>query len=148
LQQLKRFSTTEIDIDPYLGKLKNTALGYDNISTRGFLKYAHMNWRVLLSLLLLILLILALHRLTGLLLLQLLSLRFLSLLLSLEFCPILATTNLSRIAEKLLVAHWIRPAFTDIDIRDQFAFKPTGSTDCALIYRIDNITKMLETNNY
>jgi hypothetical protein len=56
-----------------------------------------------------------------------------------KFRPISVTLILSRIAEKLLVAYWIRPVFTDIDIRDQFAFKPTGSTDCALIYCIDKL---------
>ena len=65
-----------------------------------------------------------------------------------DFRPISVTPILSRITEKLLVRHWIRPAFADVDLLDQFAFKPTGSTNCALIYCIDNITRMLETDNY
>ena len=65
-----------------------------------------------------------------------------------DFRPISVTPILSRLTEKLLVRHWIRPAFAGIDLSDQFAFKPTGSTNCAIIYCIDNITRMLEMNNY
>jgi hypothetical protein len=147
LQQLERFSITEIDIEPYHRKLKNTAPGNDNIPAWVFrmcsfelagiiafiINYSFRfgtvpsNWLTAIVT----------------------HVPKVSKPLSLsEFRPISVTPILSRIAEKLLVAHWIRPAFTDIDIRDQFAFRPTGSTDCALIYCIDNITKMLETNNY
>jgi hypothetical protein len=31
---------------------------------------------------------------------------------------------------------------------DQYAFKPTGRTNCALINCIDHVTRMLETNEY
>jgi hypothetical protein len=42
----------------------------------------------------------------------------------------------------------LRPALEIIDLRDQFAFKPTGSTNCALINCFDYVARMLECNNY
>ena len=65
-----------------------------------------------------------------------------------DFRPISVTPILSRLAEKILVRQWIRPAFAEVDLLDQFAFKPTGSTNCPLTYCVDNITRMLEINNY
>ena len=65
-----------------------------------------------------------------------------------DYRPISVTPLLSRLTEKLLVRHWLRSALTAVDLRDQFAFKPTGSTTCALINCFDYVTKMLESNHY
>jgi hypothetical protein len=42
-----------------------------------------------------------------------------------DFRPISVTPLLSRIAEKLIVKRWLRPAIPNEAICDQFAFKPT-----------------------
>jgi hypothetical protein len=132
LQQLERFSITDIDIEPYLRKLKNTALGNDNIPAWVFRMCSY-------ELAGIIAFIINYSFRSGTIPSNWLTafvtpVPKVSKPLSLsEFRPISVTPILSRIAEKLLVAHWIKPAFTDIDIRDQFAFKPTGSTECALI---------------
>ena len=65
-----------------------------------------------------------------------------------DFRPISVTPILSRIIEKLVVSRWLRPAITPDLISDQFAFRPTGSTTCALIYFMHHVTRMLETNAY
>ena len=65
-----------------------------------------------------------------------------------DFRPISVTPILSRLTEKILVRKWLIPAFKDIDLSDQYAFKPTGSTNCALINCINSVAQMLEENNY
>jgi len=65
-----------------------------------------------------------------------------------DFRPISITPILSRIIEKLVVSRWLRPAITSDFLSDQFAFRPTGSTSCALVYFIHHVTRMLETNSY
>jgi len=50
-----------------------------------------------------------------------------------DYRPISVTPILSRIAEKFIVKHFIRPAIPRDAILDQFAFKPSGSTTCALV---------------
>jgi len=50
----------------------------------------------------------------------------------LQFRPISVTPILSRPAEKLVVRRWLFPAIDPTTISDQFAFRPTGSTTCAL----------------
>jgi len=40
------------------------------------------------------------------------------------------------------------PAVPSCNIDDQFGFRPTGSTTCALVYLTHNVTEMLETNSY
>ena len=62
-----------------------------------------------------------------------------------EYRPISVTPILSRIAEKFIVRKFIRPAILD---QDQFAFKPTGSTTCALVCLQHHVTRLLETNMY
>jgi Reverse transcriptase (RNA-dependent DNA polymerase) len=47
-----------------------------------------------------------------------------------------------------VVSRWLRPAITSDLISDQFAFCPTGSTACALVYFMHHVTRMLETNSY
>ena len=51
-----------------------------------------------------------------------------------DFRPISVTHLLSRLAEKLIVARWLRPAMPNENITDQFAFKPAGSTTCAIVH--------------
>jgi hypothetical protein len=65
-----------------------------------------------------------------------------------DFRPISVTPILSRLVEKLLIRHWLRPAIPPPIISDQFAFKPTGSTTAALVYFMHQVTKMLESNSY
>ena len=50
-----------------------------------------------------------------------------------DYRPISVTPILSRIAEKFIVKHFIRPAIPRYAVLDQFAFKPSGSTTCALV---------------
>ena len=65
-----------------------------------------------------------------------------------DFRPISVTPILSRVAEKLVVTRWLRPAINLQSIADQFGFRPTGSTTCALVYFMHHVTRMLETNAY
>ena len=65
-----------------------------------------------------------------------------------DFRPISVTPILSRIAEKLIVTKWLRPAIPPESIADQFAFKQTGSTTCGIVYLMHHITRMLEDNAY
>lgn len=51
---------------------------------------------------------------------------------------------ISRVAERLVVSRWLRPAIPRENLSDQFAFKPTGSTTNALIYLMHHVTCMLE----
>jgi hypothetical protein len=65
-----------------------------------------------------------------------------------DFRPISVTPILSRTLEKLIVGRWLRPAIPQDLLSDQFAFRPTGSTACALVYFMHQVTRMLETNAY
>ena len=66
-----------------------------------------------------------------------------------DYRPISVTPILSRLTEKLVVNRWIRPALCDINLHDQFAFKQTGSTTCALTKIFDYVTNAFENgNNY
>jgi len=66
-----------------------------------------------------------------------------------DFRPISVTPLLSRIIEKLVVSRWLHPAITSDLISDQFAFRPTGITSCAIVvYFVHHVTRMLETNSY
>lgn len=65
-----------------------------------------------------------------------------------EFRPISVTPILSRLAEKILVRSWLRPAMGDSILCDQYAYRDTGSTTCALIRFLDSATSSLEKNNY
>ena len=55
--------------------------------------------------------------------------------------------SIFHIIEKLVVSRWLCPAITPDLISDQFAFRPTRSTTCAL-YFVHHVTRMLETNAY
>lgn len=61
-----------------------------------------------------------------------------------EYRPISVTPILSRLTEKLLVKRWIRPLLYDEQFQDQFAYKPTGSTNGALIKIVDFIAGALD----
>jgi len=62
-----------------------------------------------------------------------------------DYRPISVTPILSRIAEKYIAKHYIRPVIPGDAILDQFAFKPSGST---LVCLQDHVTYLLETNFY
>ena len=47
-----------------------------------------------------------------------------------------------------LVANWLRPAIPSDMIADQFGFRSTGSTDCALIFMMHHVSAMLENCEY
>jgi hypothetical protein len=65
-----------------------------------------------------------------------------------DFRPISVTPLLSRVLEKFVTNRWLQPAIAAAGlIDDQFAFRRTGSTTCALTYFMHHITRMLE-NNY
>jgi hypothetical protein len=147
LLEVENISLAEIDIEPLLRRLKDTAPGYDDIPAWVFrmcsyelagviafiINYTFHSGNVPSNWLTAIVTPVPKVSIP-----QHIS----------DFRPISVTPVLSRLAEKLLVRRWIRPALNDDDLLDQFAFKPTGSTNCALIYCIDTITRMLETNNY
>lgn len=65
-----------------------------------------------------------------------------------DYRPISVTPILSRLAEKIVVQKWLRPAMPKASIADQFAFRPTGSTTAALVFFMHHVTRLLETNSY
>jgi Reverse transcriptase (RNA-dependent DNA polymerase) len=65
-----------------------------------------------------------------------------------DFRPISVTPILSRIIEKIIVRRWIIPAINQNTVVDQFAFRPSGSTTCALVYLMHHVTSLLENNSY
>ena len=64
-----------------------------------------------------------------------------------EIKNISVTPILSRITEKLLVRKWIKPLISTHYYNDQFGFKNSGSTTCALIKIIDDIVSSLDSQN-
>ena len=64
-----------------------------------------------------------------------------------EYRPISVTPTLSRLTEQLVVARYLRPSMFAETLRDQFAYKPTGSTACALIKTIHHITEAFNTGS-
>jgi len=65
-----------------------------------------------------------------------------------DYRPISVTPILSRVAEKMVVRQWLRPAIPNDMLADQFGFRPTGSTTCALVHFLHHATLMLENNSY
>ena len=65
-----------------------------------------------------------------------------------DYRPISVTPLLSRPAEKLVVSRWLLPSIPVTTVQDQFAFRPTGSTTCALINMLHHVTLMLERCAY
>jgi hypothetical protein len=63
-----------------------------------------------------------------------------------ELRPISVTPILSRLCERLLVRRWLYPSIPQDLISDQFAYRPTGSTTCALVKIFDYVTADLDAN--
>jgi hypothetical protein len=51
------------------------------------------------------------------------------------------TPILSRFGEKMVVGRWLRPAMPQDMLLDQYAFKPTESTTCALVHFTHHVTR-------
>ena len=65
-----------------------------------------------------------------------------------DYRPISVTPILSRLTERLIVHDYLLPCLKPELFCDQYAYKPTGSTTCALIDFTHRIHTMLENNNY
>ena len=69
-----------------------------------------------------------------------------------DFRPISLTPILSRLLDKIIIRSYIYPAISAPHIfnnlHDQFAFRPTGSTEAALIAILHHITMLLVNNPY
>ena len=65
-----------------------------------------------------------------------------------DFRPISVTPILSRVLEKIVVKDFIRPNLDPELLKDQFAFRPTGSTTAALVALMHHVTRLLENNSY
>jgi len=54
--------------------------------------------------------------------------------------------------QRLIVRQFLYPSFITppptLSFKDQFAFRPTGSTAAALIYILHTVTQLLTTDNY
>jgi len=61
-----------------------------------------------------------------------------------NFRPISVMPIFSRLAEKLIVQKWLLPAINHQTINDQFAFRPTGSTMCALVFFMHHVLGYLK----
>ena len=64
-----------------------------------------------------------------------------------DYRPISVTPILSRLTEKLLVRTFIKPALPPFELNDQYAYKNTGSTTCAIIKLLDFITSSFENGS-
>jgi hypothetical protein len=140
-------SFNELDIEPLLRRMKNTAPGYDNVPCWVFKSCSYELAGIVAS-------IITQSLRTG-----TVPVTWLTAIVTpvpkvpipkciADFRPISVTPLLSRLTERLLVRDWFGPALAKIDLQDQYAFKPTGSTNCALIDCFDFVTSMLECNNY
>ena len=66
-----------------------------------------------------------------------------------DFRPISVTPVLSRLAEKIVVRKWLRPAIPPAVISDQYDFKLTGSiTTAALVHFTHHASRMLEQSHF
>ena len=69
-----------------------------------------------------------------------------------DYRPLSILPVLSRLVEKELVKRFLYPTFvsipTSLELADQFAFRPTGSTTAALVTMLSHVTDMLRTNAY
>jgi len=61
-----------------------------------------------------------------------------------DWRPISVTTVLSRIVERLVVRDFISPFIPSQSMIDQYAYKATGSTTCAIINITETVGRMLE----
>ena len=62
--------------------------------------------------------------------------------------PIAVTPVLSRMVERLVVRDFFMPHVSFVAMTDQYAYKPTGNTTCAVIDITHTVGKLLETNRY
>jgi len=69
-----------------------------------------------------------------------------------DFRPISITPVLSRSLERFVVRKYIYPALFQpnptLDFRDQFAFRPSGSTTAAIVAIMHTVRSMLNNNDY
>jgi len=69
-----------------------------------------------------------------------------------DFRPISVTPVLTRVTERTVVKTFLYPAIlsppVELNFADQYAFRPTGSTEAAIIHLLQTITNMLLTNPY
>jgi hypothetical protein len=65
-----------------------------------------------------------------------------------DYRPISVTPILSRVLEGIVVKKYLQPSLDINLIRDQFAYKTTGSTTCALVDLLHCVTRSLETCKY
>jgi len=69
-----------------------------------------------------------------------------------DFRPISITPVLTRLMERIVVSHFLYPAFLvpppHMNFRDQYAFRPTGSTTAALISLLQTVTDLLLNNPF
>jgi len=61
---------------------------------------------------------------------------------------ITVTSTLSRTVEKVVVRNNLTPLLRSSSFYDQYAYKPTGSTTCALADLTYHIHTLLESNQY
>ena len=76
--------------------------------------------------------------------LLLLLFRSVLLLVKLVISDISVTSLLCRFVEKIIVRTYVIPAYCYLSIVDQYAYKPTGSTTCALVDLTHTISMHLE----
>jgi len=69
-----------------------------------------------------------------------------------DFRPISITPVLTRLMERIVVSHFLYPAFLvpppHMNFRDRYAFRPTGSTTAALISLLQTVTDLLLNNPF
>ena len=65
-----------------------------------------------------------------------------------DYRPISVTPIFARLTEKILVRDFLLPHILPQSFKDQYAFKPTGSTTCALIDLTYRVQMMLEKCKY
>ena len=62
--------------------------------------------------------------------------------------PISVTSLLSRLLEGYVAKVLLQPSLPASMMLNQYAFRPTGSTTCALVHIFHRVTSLLETNRY
>jgi len=69
-----------------------------------------------------------------------------------DYRPISMTPVLTRLTERVVVRLHIYPALLSpppaLQFNDQFAFRPTGSTTAAIVYLLNSVINLLETEPY
>lgn len=65
-----------------------------------------------------------------------------------HYRPISVTPILSRMAERLITKKYLQPSIPISKIRNQYAFKPSGSTTCAFVHMLHKISFYLEHRTF